>query len=174
MSARSRALEDLARHFRALRDGAAGELDRHAPPLYNAWEMWDQAADMASRTAEDVTWRARMRRVVRWRHRRLDRFRRSLSLTLRVGSGDWEEEVPVQVAPRPSVPGIRVGDIDWDRVTDVMRRVALCWQHFPALPVQMDSNGAERTTCLHCGRELICSGNWWVAVPLGHDRTKEI
>jgi hypothetical protein len=62
VSARSRALGDLAAHFEALRDGAAGPLDPEAPPLYNGWETWDYAADMARRTAAEQRWRSRAAR----------------------------------------------------------------------------------------------------------------
>lgn len=58
MSARSRAYRDLAEHFRYLRDRPY--LDPEAPPLYNAWEMWDRAADMAAASAEEYRWRERL------------------------------------------------------------------------------------------------------------------
>lgn len=64
MSARSRALEDLAVHFERLRDGAAGPLNPDAPPIYNGWDVWDRAADMARRTALEQRWRERLARLL--------------------------------------------------------------------------------------------------------------
>jgi hypothetical protein len=60
-------LNDVARHFEALRDGACGELPRDGQPIYNGWESWDRAADMVRRTAADETWRSRITRKLRLR-----------------------------------------------------------------------------------------------------------
>jgi hypothetical protein len=59
VSARSRALDALADHFECLRDGSAGHLDPDAAPIYNGYDVWDQAADMARRTALEERWRER-------------------------------------------------------------------------------------------------------------------
>lgn len=146
MSARSRALEDLTAHFRALRDGAAGELDPHAPPAYNAYELWDRAADMAFRTAEDSAWSARVGRFFR-RWRWLPRAKRD------------RKAASAQVL---SVPGIRVADIDWNQVRQTFRQSATCWDHRPSLPYERDPDGRDWTTCLNCGRDLLRRGDLWV------------
>lgn len=63
VSARSRALNHLAHHFEALRDGSCGELPKDGQPIYNGWESWDHAAHMARRTADEETWASRIRRL---------------------------------------------------------------------------------------------------------------
>lgn len=65
MSARSRALNALADHCERLRDGAAGPLDPDAQPIYNGFDVWDKAADMARRTALEQQWRERIARRLR-------------------------------------------------------------------------------------------------------------
>jgi hypothetical protein len=80
MSARSRALHRLGRHFEHLAAKAEELGDR---PLYSAEDQWLHAADMAHRTAVEETWRGRAEGLS-WRvesaarsiHRRL-RQRRS-------------------------------------------------------------------------------------------------
>jgi len=67
MSAASRSLHMLADHFEALRDGASGHLDPNAAPLYNGYETWNIAADMARRTAEAETWRGRVGEWWSWK-----------------------------------------------------------------------------------------------------------
>jgi hypothetical protein len=69
MSAASRSLNRLADHFEALRDGSCGELDPNAMPLYNGYETWDIAADMARRTAASETWRGRAGEWLSWKLR---------------------------------------------------------------------------------------------------------
>lgn len=61
MSARSRALADLAVHFERLRDGTDGP---NAWKVYNGFDVWDKAADMARRTALEERWRERLARLL--------------------------------------------------------------------------------------------------------------
>lgn len=63
MSARSRALNDLARHMEWLRDGGAGSPGKDGPEIYTAWDIWARGADMARRTAQDETWTQRFLRL---------------------------------------------------------------------------------------------------------------
>lgn len=57
MSARSRALKDLAAHFDLLAE-KAGPLG--GPARYTTPETWIRAADMTRRTAEEWRWRERI------------------------------------------------------------------------------------------------------------------
>lgn len=57
----------LANHFERLRDGSCGELDPNAAPLYNGYQTWNIAADMARRTAESETWRGRATEWWSWK-----------------------------------------------------------------------------------------------------------
>lgn len=87
MSTRSRALDDLADHFEVLAKDARGweKPDENVPPLfadlvaglrrararpiYSGSESWDNAADMARRTAHENTWTHRI-----WHARIADRL----------------------------------------------------------------------------------------------------
>jgi uncharacterized protein Smg (DUF494 family) len=61
VSARSRALADLAAHFTALAQ-TTQEWGFEPPEIYSATDMWERAADMARRTAESERWRERIAR----------------------------------------------------------------------------------------------------------------
>jgi hypothetical protein len=68
MSARSRALRALADHFDYLADKSKSWATQ---PIYNATDMWERAADMSRRTAEENTWPERaLRRLRLFRLRR--------------------------------------------------------------------------------------------------------
>lgn len=78
MSARSRALNDLANHYRKLAESARrdetpdpdvpplfsdllrGVRRTRARPIYTGSESWDNAAEMARRTAREATWTYRI------------------------------------------------------------------------------------------------------------------
>lgn len=70
MSARSRALTELADHF----DYMAEMAGRGGPPLYTAANVWERAATMARHTAVDATWTIRIaRRLGPWASALVDR-----------------------------------------------------------------------------------------------------
>lgn len=58
MSARSRALTDLADHF----DYMASRAPEDGLALYTAAEVWERAAHMTRSTAVEETWRIRIAR----------------------------------------------------------------------------------------------------------------
>lgn len=63
MSARSRALNDLAAHFEMLRvgDELSHGCEEDAPPIHNDWQMWANAADVARDQAAQETWTVRIK-----------------------------------------------------------------------------------------------------------------
>lgn len=63
MSARSRALNDLADHCMKLSRDSDGS--PYLMPVYTGTDLWEQAADMARRTARDERWRSRIARKLR-------------------------------------------------------------------------------------------------------------
>ena len=65
MSARSRALRELAAHLRYLQAEAQADAPCGMRPIYTAADAWDHAADMAERTADEERWRERIPRLPR-------------------------------------------------------------------------------------------------------------
>lgn len=63
MSARSRALNDLADYCLRLSRDSDGNPWEH--PICTATDLWEQAADMARRTALEERWRSRVARKLR-------------------------------------------------------------------------------------------------------------
>lgn len=63
MSAQSRALNALADHCMRLSRDSDG--NPYPMPIYTGTDLWEQAADMARRTALEQRWRERIARRLR-------------------------------------------------------------------------------------------------------------
>ncbi len=72
MSARSRALQELADHMTGLAEQHRRDFpDGTRIPIYDGVDLWELAADMAHRTALENRWRERLPRAIRRRVLRL-------------------------------------------------------------------------------------------------------